>query len=156
MRWAQGWFQVSKRYAWHGLRSRNLTVRNKIGLFYLLVWRELYPWISLQMFAIIAFYAYKAGSPDRLDWFVPIFVLTTLFTLSTGPWQTLFAWRLAAPEIKQHRRWFLLYLLVSSLFYTELKNTISRVAQIKEFMGEKKWRVTPRTASISEDTGGSS
>ena len=151
MRWAQGWFQVGKRYAWRGLRSPGLTLRNKIGLFYLLVWREIYPWISLQMFAIIAFYAYKAGGPDRLDWFMPIFVLTTLFTLSTGPWQTLFAWKLAAAEVKQHRGWFLLYLVVSSLFYTELKNVISRVAQIKELMREAKWRITPRSAPATED-----
>jgi len=34
---------------------------------------------------------------------------------------------------------------VASLLYTEFKNTIARVAQIKELMGERDWRVTPRT-----------
>ena len=145
MRWAQGWFQVSKRHAWHGIRSKRLSRRNKVGLVYLLIWREVYPWISLQMFPVVMFYAYKAHGPQHLDWFIPIFVLTSLFTLSVGPWQTLFAWWLAAPEIKQHKKWFFWYLLVSSIFYTELKNIISRVAQVKELMNERAWKVTPRS-----------
>ena len=151
MRWAQGWFQVSKRHAWRGLRSSGLSRRNKIGLIYLLVWREVYPWISLQMFPIVAFYAYKARGPQHLNWLIPIFVLTTVFTLSVGPWQTLFAWRLAAPEIKERPRWFLSYLLVSSVFYTELKNVIARVAHVKELMRERTWRVTPRTPTTETD-----
>lgn len=152
MRWAQGWFQVSKRHAWHSLRSSDLSRRNKLGLLYLLVWREAYPWISLQMFPVVGFYAYKAHGAQNLNWLVPIFVLTSLFTLSVGPWQTLFAWRLAAPEIKERKWWFLSYLLISSIFYTELKNVISRVAQIKELMRERTWKVTPRATPSGSHT----
>jgi hypothetical protein len=36
---------------------------------------------------------------------------------------------------------------VSSLFYTEMKNVISRVAQVKEAMGDRQWTVTSRAAS---------
>ena len=70
-----------------------------------------------------------------------------VFTVTTGPWQTLFAWRLSAREIRERGRWFWFYLLVSSVFYTEFKNVIGRVAQLKEVMGEKAWKVTPREAS---------
>ena len=153
MRWAQGWFQVARRHVVQGLRSPHLSARQKIGLWYLLMWREVYPWISLQMFPIVAYWAWEAGGVLKLDWFVRLFIVTSLFTLSTGPGQTLFAYLLAAPDIRQHPRWFVAYLMVSSLFYTEFKNTISRVAQLKELSRERQWKVTPRSAEASEASG---
>jgi cellulose synthase/poly-beta-1,6-N-acetylglucosamine synthase-like glycosyltransferase len=144
MRWAQGWFQVSMRHLLPALRSKHLTPRQKLGLFHLLAWREIYPWLSWQMFPIIAYWLTRK---DDLNWFVPIFVLTSLFTLSVGPFQTWFAYRLSDPQIRRHPRWFLWYLLITSLVYTEFKNLIARVAQVKELMGEADWRVTPRSPS---------
>lgn len=146
MRWAQGWFQVSKRHLLEGWRSRQLTARNKLGLFFLLAWRELYPWLSLQMIPLIAFLAWREGGVTRLDWLVPAALLTMLFTLSVGPGQAVFAYRLCAEELKDRPRWFLAYLLIASLAYTEFKNVIARVAQIKELAGDRRWVVTPRTA----------
>ncbi len=143
IRWAQGWFQVSVRHLRQGLRSKHLTWRQKLGLVHLLGWRELYPWLSLQMFPIVAYWIWRG---DALNWRVPIFVITTVFTLSVGPVQTYFAYRRADPEIRRHRRWFVGYLLFASFFYTEYKNIIARVAQIKELTGERNWRVTPRSA----------
>jgi hypothetical protein len=58
--------------------------------------------------------------------------------------QTLFAYKLADDEIKQHTNWFWGYLFFSTIFYTEYKNIIARVAHIKEFVGERAWKVTPR------------
>jgi cellulose synthase/poly-beta-1,6-N-acetylglucosamine synthase-like glycosyltransferase/CheY-like chemotaxis protein len=147
LRWAQGWFQVSREHLIHTMKSSHLTLRQKIGVLYLLGWREIYPWLSVQMFPIIAFWVWKFGGLNKLDWLVPIFILTTLFTLSVGPGQAFFAYTVGAPEIKEHKSWFLLYLLLASLFYTEFKNIIARVAQIKEFMGERSWRITPRENS---------
>ncbi len=150
MRWAQGWFQVSLRHIWRGLRSQRLSFRQKLGFVHLLAWREIYPWLSFQMVPIIAFWAWRLGGPDRIDWFVPIFVLTTLFTQSAAIGQTLFAYRLAAPEIRRRRRWFVFYLLASFLFYTPFKNLIAMVAQIKEALGERQWKVTPR-GNVGQD-----
>jgi cellulose synthase/poly-beta-1,6-N-acetylglucosamine synthase-like glycosyltransferase len=146
MRWAQGWFQVSRKHLTSALRSPNLSARHKFGFAFLLGWREVYPWISIQMVPLIAFLAWREGGPSNLSWLIPLFVLTTLFTLSVGPGQTLFAWRLAAPEIRRRSRWFWLYLLWSSALYTEWKNIITRVAQLKEITGERQWKVTPRSA----------
>ncbi|MGZ6826029.1 MAG: response regulator [Mycobacteriales bacterium] len=154
MRWAQGWFQVSLGHLTTGLTSRTLTPRQKAGFTFLLGWRELYPWLSFQMFPIIAFYATKAGGVSKLDWAVPIFVLTTLFTMTVGPWQTLFAYRQAHPSIKQHRRWFLAYLVLATFWYTEYKNCIGRVAQVKQAMREKTWKVTPRAAGTANAVEG--
>ena len=146
MRWAQGWFQVSLGHLRAGLRSPTLTLQQKLGFLFLLGWREVYPWLSLQMFPIVAFYL-TVG--EDLDWFVPVFVLTTLFTTTVGPSQTLFAYRQADPEIRKHRRWFLWYLVLATVFYTEWKNVIGRVAQVKQLMRESSWKVTPRTAGTA-------
>lgn len=152
MRWAQGWLQVTLRHAWRGMRSQYLSPRQKLGLFHLLAWREIYPWLSLQMFPIIAYWTVKLGSVQRLDWFVPIFVLTTLFTLTVGPGQAIFAYRNADPAIKQRRGWFISYFLIASIFYSEFKNVINRIAVIKQIMGDKKWVVTPRAATSDTPT----
>ena len=150
MRWAQGWFQVSYRYLFRGLASRKLSLRQKLGLVHLLAWRELYPWIANQIIPIIIFWAIKFGGLTRIDWLVPVFVITTIFTLGTGPGQTVLAWRLANRSIRRHRRWFLYYLLMSSLFYTTFKNLIAVVAQVNEAMQQRRWMVTPRTARVAD------
>jgi len=87
----------------------------------------------------------KFGGLQNIDWLVPIFVLTTLFTLSVGPGQTLFAYWLGDGEIRRHKGWFFRYLVLSSLFYTEFKNIIARVAQLNEWMRVRSWKVTPRS-----------
>ena len=146
MRWAQGWFQVSYKYLFLGLASGKLTLRQKLGLVHLLVWREMYPWIANQMIPIVIFWTIKFGGLDRIDWLVPIFVITTIFTIGTGPAQTLLAWRLAHRDIREHPAWLLYYLVVSSVFYTAFKNLIAVVAQVSEAMQQRRWLVTPRTA----------
>ena len=145
MRWSQGWFQVSLEHFRNTLFSKKLTGRQKVGAVYLLAWREIYPWISAQMFPVIAFWATKYHGLNQLNWLIPIFILTSLFTLSVGPGQALFAYLKSDKEINQHKSWFFEYFLFSSIFYTEMKNVIARIAQIKEIMGERSWRITPRT-----------
>ena len=144
-RWAQGWFQVSRKHLRLTFRSKELSARQKGGLAFLLGWREIYPWLSLQMFPVLAYTAYRDGGITQLNWLAPSLLLATLFTLAVGPAQTLFAWRLAVPEIRERKAWFVSHLLVSSLVYTEWKNVIARIAQIKELVGESQWNVTPRT-----------
>jgi len=97
------------------------------------------------MFPIVAYWIWKFSGVSQLNWLIPIFIITTLFTLSVGPGQVIFAYINSDHDIKKHKSWFVFYLIVASLFYTEFKNIISRVAQIKEFMGERSWRITPRT-----------
>lgn len=143
MRWSQGWFQVSLLHFIPSMRSRHLSFRQKLGMLHLLVWREVYPWISLQIFPIVAFWL----TTSSLNWFVPVFVFTSVFTLLVGPGQALLAYLAAAPEIRRHRLWFFVYLFFATLFYTEMKNIIVRIGQFKQLMGERNWRVTPRQAA---------
>ncbi len=151
-RWAQGWFQVSLKHVRLGLRSPRLSIRQKLGLVHLLVWREIYPYLSVQMFPIGGFWWWHYGSLAKIDWFVPIFVATSVFTLTTGPVQTLLAYLLAAPELRRRKRWFLFYLLISNIFYTGIKNAIGVVSHFKELMRERQWKVTPR--SVAKKVGG--
>jgi cellulose synthase/poly-beta-1,6-N-acetylglucosamine synthase-like glycosyltransferase/DNA-binding NarL/FixJ family response regulator len=148
MRWAQGWLQVSVKHLLRSLRSSNLTARQKLGFLYLLGWREVFPWISPQIFPLIAYWIWRG---DTLDWAIPIYVLTTLFTLSVVPSQVLFAYLRSVPEHREHPSWFVWYLLIGSFFYSEWKNLIARVAVVKEFMQERTWRVTPRIYTNTRD-----
>jgi hypothetical protein len=142
LRWAQGWFQVTMMHTLRVWKSPGLTFRQKFGASYLLGYREVYPWLSLQIFPLVAYWLTRG---DSLSYGWPVFFCTTLFVLHIGPVQTWYAYRLADQEIKQHRSWFWAYLFFSTIFYTEYKNTIARVAHIKEFVGERAWKVTPRS-----------
>ena len=144
MRWAQGWFQVSVKHAFGLLLSRDTTIQQKLGIWHLVVWREIYPWISMQIIPIVMFWVVRNGGFHNIDWFVPIFVVTSIVTLSTGPAQIYYIYRLSHESLKPHRSWYLFYTLVA-FFYVEYKNTIARVAQVKELLGERRWRTTPRT-----------
>lgn len=146
LRWAQGWFQISLKWALPALRSPRLNLQQKLGMMQLLIWREIFPWVSMQIVPLVAYWAVEAGSLWRIDWLVPIFVVTTLFTLSTSPGQLLFAYHLADPQIKKHFGWFWFYLWTSTLFYSGLKNAWNRIAHIKEGMGDTAWIVTTRAS----------
>ena len=103
LRWAQGWFQVSVRHLWSLLKRPHLTLRQKVGLVYLLGWREVYPWISMFAWPLLWFLAWRDGGLQMTS---PLFVLITLFVTVSGPLQTLAAYRLGAPEIRRHKSWF--------------------------------------------------
>ncbi|QKW10030.1 glycosyltransferase [Streptomyces sp. NA04227] len=146
-RWAQGWLQVSLKHLWKALRSPVFDRRQKLGLLVLLGWREMQPWLTLQMLPVLGYAIWKEDGPGNLDWTVPICLLAMAFTLSAGVIQAAFAWRLAIPELKKRRRWFWSYMLLTSVFYTHFKNILARQACLKEALGERQWRVTPRSAT---------
>jgi len=149
MRWAQGWFQVSLRHLRPILRKPSLSLRQKVGVAYLLGWREVYPWVAMSVWPLFGFLAWRDGGFDLGS---PMFLLLTLFTTVSGPLQTLAAWRLATPELRRHPWWFVGAGLANLLFYTEAKNLVNRIAHLKQLRGEHQWVVTPRTASSAGST----
>lgn len=146
-RWAQGWLQVSLRHLGQALRSPSFTRRQKTGLVVLLGWREVQPWLSLQILPILLHSAVRAGGADRIDWATPACLLAFAFTLSAGFVQTAFAGRLALPELRSRRGWFWRHALISTVFYTHFKNIVARQSHLKELLGDRRWRVTPRAAA---------
>lgn len=151
MRWAQGWFQVSLKHLRPILASSRLSLRQKLGATYLLGWREVYPWFAVLSWPLIAFYAWRDGGLDLTS---PVFALITLLVTVSGPLQTWAAWRLAAPEIRRHPRWFVGAAIANMLVYTEAKNVVARVAHLKQLRGEHQWVVTPRNAPSRGHTEG--
>jgi cellulose synthase/poly-beta-1,6-N-acetylglucosamine synthase-like glycosyltransferase len=147
--WAQGWLQVALRHLWPILRQPSLTLRQKIGVAYLLGWREVYPWLAMSVWPLFGFLAWRDGG-FQLD--IPIFMLLTLFTTVSGPLQTLAAWRLATPDLREHPWWFVGAGLANLFFYTEWKNLVNRIAHLKQLRGEHQWVVTPRTAASAGTT----
>jgi cellulose synthase/poly-beta-1,6-N-acetylglucosamine synthase-like glycosyltransferase len=143
LRWAQGWLQVSLAHLRGVLASQRLTVRQKLGATYLLGWREVYPWISLQFLPILVFALTHAGAIGHRSWFISLFVLTTVATAAVGPLQTVMAYILGEPSIRDHRAWFWRYLLWAMVF-TEFKSALTRISHLKELSRERVWRVTPR------------
>lgn len=144
LRWNQGWFQVSLRHLKPLLKSPNLSLRQKIGTFHLLAWREIFPWFSLQIFPVLAFWVLQAGSIYALDWQIPILLAATAYVLGTGPLQSLIAYANAAPFIRERAGWFLLHMLFVNL-YSEFLALLTRVGHLRQLFGEREWRITPRS-----------
>ena len=143
MRWAQGWFQASIRHTVPSLREQNLSRRQRLGMMHLLFWRELYPWLALQMWPMIAFWVYRFGF-WHIDWTVLPWVVMTFVNLMTGPGLVFLTWFRAHPSVRLNRQWFMLAVLYAPL-YSEMKNGLCRVAQFKELRGgHHEWVVTPR------------
>ena len=144
LRWAQGWFQVAMKQIGPTLRSPHMTLRQKLGMFHLLIWRELFPWLSLQIFPIIGYHYYIHGNVAGINWLHPVLLWLTLFVFLTGPGQLIFTRANAAPEIRAERGWFRAFLWRSILFFAGYKNLLARVANLKELSGEAEWKVTAR------------
>jgi cellulose synthase/poly-beta-1,6-N-acetylglucosamine synthase-like glycosyltransferase len=144
LRWCQGWLQISLQHQKPLLRSKKLSLRQKIGSFYLLAWRELFPWFSVQVFPVVAYWVTEAGSIYGLNWKVPILLAATAYVLSTGPLQSLIAYSNAAPELRKKWSWFLVYLLFTNL-YSEYLTMLTRVGHLRQLLGVREWRVTSRS-----------
>ena len=154
LRWAQGWFQVSMRHFFPSMTCRNLSVWQRAGIFHLFLWREMYPWVSLQILPLLAFIVYKENSLGSINWLDCIYLAATVFTFCTGPAQILFAYFASSKSIRKRSIWWWTYLVFATIFYTEFKNVIARVSHVKEFMREKAWMVTPRTVAQHRAAGG--
>ena len=118
-------------------------------MFYLLGWREVYPWISLQIFPLLAYWWYRNNPP--IDWFVPIFVLHHCSRSVSDPCRR--GPRMGSPTRRSSSTADGSSCRASPalFFYTELKNVMARTAHLKEAMRERKWKVTPRTGSVALD-----
>ncbi|HEX2073733.1 MAG TPA: glycosyltransferase family 2 protein [Geodermatophilus sp.] len=144
-RWAQGWLQVSLRHLLRCLRAPQLSRRQRLGTLALLGWRELAPWLTLAILPLLVWSAWFDSTPG-VPLNVPSMLLALAFTSAAGPLQTWVAYRTTPAAHRAPARRYALYAMLSLLWYTELKNVVARVAQVKEAVGERRWVTTPRTA----------
>ncbi len=146
MRWAQGWLQVTLRHQPAIWRSSMLSLRDKMYWTYLLSWRELFSFLSLQIFALLVAISLLGRSIDWLGH--PYLVGTTIVTLAAGPAASFAAARVALWRTKRDLRgWFVIFAL-TTLPYVLLKNTVAMVAVMRELFGERTWRVTTRSQAV--------
>jgi cellulose synthase/poly-beta-1,6-N-acetylglucosamine synthase-like glycosyltransferase len=142
MRWAQGWFQVTLKHQAAIVRSPRLSTELKLYWTYLLGWRELFPVLSLQIFALLLA---NVLAGREFSWFYdPFLVITTVLTLVAGPLAAVMTYRVALEtQRRELRRWFFIY-AAGSLVYTTAKNTVAMVATVRELLGQRGWIVTRR------------
>jgi cellulose synthase/poly-beta-1,6-N-acetylglucosamine synthase-like glycosyltransferase len=142
MRWAQGWFQVTLKHQGAIVRSPRLNGELKLYWTYLLGWRELFPVLSLQIFALLLTNILLGR---RFTWFDdPFLIVTTALTLVAGPLAAIMTYRVALESQRRElRHWFFIY-AATSLVYTTAKNTVAMVATVRELLGERGWIVTTR------------
>lgn len=138
-RWAQGWFQVSVAYQDAVFKSPFLHFREKFAWTTLLLWRVFYDLIShLLLPVVIAYWCYR-GQIELP--FTPFIKFALLFTMLSGPYETLAAY------LRADRRfpvWKYLLYAAAAFFYTTFKNVIQVIAIRDELLGQTEWIMTER------------
>lgn len=148
-RWAQGWLEVTLRYQREFWASRKLSLFQKVYWTYLLLYRELYPPITLQIIPIIASLLLLTGTvPLKAHWYL---WGTAVITLASGPFQTFVAVKnaFARPSL-----WTAVQYAGFVFFYVIVKNMISVVAIYDHMMKRTDWVVTRREMSARLRSGG--
>ncbi|MBN2404526.1 MAG: glycosyltransferase, partial [Coriobacteriia bacterium] len=141
-RWAQGWLQVSIRYQRAFWTSKHLSLMQKAYWTYMLLYRELYPLVTLQIFpVVISLYLYQGNIPLRTHWFL---LLSTVVTLLSGPFATVSAMKNA--HIR-YRWWYGLVYGLTVIGFVMLKNMIVLVAMYDQLLKRTDWVVTRRDIS---------
>lgn len=140
MRWAQGWAQATTVHLEAVVLGDELTVHQRAGMFFHLLWREAYPVLSVLMWPVLAFTLWRDGTIG----IQPALLLLTIFTLGTTPVPIILTRAVADRSIARRTGWWWWYAFITLVVYQEFKNTIARIALVKLAMGERIWVVTPR------------
>ncbi len=139
-RWAQGWLEVSIKYQMSFWRSIHLNIFQKIYWTYLLLYREIYPVLALQIYPILLslllLYGYIELTSHWYLW------TTAIVTFASGPYQTMIAAKNAFAR-HSYLRWAMYAVLV--FFFTLFKAMISLVAIYDHMLGRADWVVTRRS-----------
>ena len=88
------------------------------------------PWVTVQVFPLLAFVAWRERGLGRMGSVVPLLSLLGALVLSVGVVQPVLAYRLGDDRIRHHRSWFVLYSVHSILWFGELKRVATWVAQL--------------------------
>jgi cellulose synthase/poly-beta-1,6-N-acetylglucosamine synthase-like glycosyltransferase len=139
-RWAQGWLEVSIKFQVDFWKSRHLSFLQKIYWTYLLLYREVYPLLALQIYPILLSLLLLQGYIELTShWYL---WLTAIVTFASGPYQTAVAAKIAF-ERHHFLRWAVYAFCV--FFFTLFKAMISLVAMYDHLLGRADWVVTRRS-----------
>ncbi len=139
-RWAQGWYQCSRKYQTAILQCKSLNIFQKFMWTTLLMWRVVYDILSHFLFPVVFAFWMISGKVEfpmnGFIWFALFFVFLS------GPFESLVAYKNAsAPRAPL---WQYLYYAVLAFWYTLFKNMIQVVAIRDELLGHREWVVSSR------------
>jgi len=140
LRWAQGWAEVSSKHAWSCIVSGHLTVRQKVGIVYLLGWREIFPYISFWPIWCVFVHALRAKEIGfSISWGVLGFVL-----LAFGFVRVAAAYSLCRGPIKSNLGAFVLFAIWGALYDIYL-NHIQVCGHGRSLLNANSWVPTRRS-----------
>jgi len=139
-RWSQGWFQCSMKYQMAMWKTRYLNFPQKFIWTTLLSWRVFFDVVSTLLFPIVfAFWLHVGKIAFPVNAYI-IFAL--VFTLFSGPYQALVAYKNAALPRAPVREYLLYSFFVWP--YTVFKTVVHIVAIRDELAGEHAWVISKR------------
>ena len=142
LRWAQGWAQVSLKYANKCICSDLLSIRQKLGLIYLLTWREIFPYMTFWPLICVAAHI-KSGNNLDFRLFITLFG-AILFIF--GICRVWVIYKVSKGPIKSKGRAFILFALFFP-FYSIYMNYLQICAHGRSILSINAWNPTPREES---------
>jgi cellulose synthase/poly-beta-1,6-N-acetylglucosamine synthase-like glycosyltransferase len=144
LRWGQGWFQVGRRHLGAIVVDRNITVRKRLGVFWLWGWGTVLPWIGTLSIPLTlhGWFHHDVSPWSRMIGYILLFG-TASFVVHVGV-----AYRKTVAGTRR-RLVFVTYIAANLVFYAYLRVALARLGHIHEFAGCTEWYVTPR---VSEQT----
>ncbi len=147
LRWAQGWAEVS---FWHSIPlvfgpTFGCSIRKRVGIFFLLIWREIYYYLGAQALpaGIIGLIkCVQAGDADCVqEVLIALSVVFFVFPIVNTIVAYLVRGRHHHPGLRWHH--YVLY-TVFSIGYEMLKYHLSIIGHARNVLQLRKWRVTKR------------
>lgn len=140
LRWAQGWFQVSKRYLTRLVLDQKLTVRQRIGAFWLFGVTVGLPWLATVSLPLVALHALSGAAATQSGAVVRYLVMLGSASFLAHTVVAYIRSRGRARGIAD----FLAYVVASMVFYSQLRVSLVRLGQLYELAGRSEWRITRR------------
>ena len=145
LRWAQGWAQVSSKYVSECVRSKNLSLRQKFGLVYLLAWREFFPYMTF--WPLICVLAHVNSRQELV--FTLFITVSGAIVFCFGVCRVAVTYTVAKGPIRSNTRAFITFAFCN-LFYSVYLNYIQVCAHGRSIMKINTWVATVREIKVEE------
>ena len=139
LRWAQGWAEVTAKHAWNCIVSSNLSMRQKLGIVYLLGWREMFVYITFWPLWCVIVYALRN---DELEFGLTWDVIGGVLLLF-GFARVAAAYALCKGSIGSNKKAFLMFAFWGILYDIYL-NHIQVCGHGRSLLKDNAWIATTR------------
>lgn len=147
LRWAQGWAEVSVKYVRKCIVSDRLSLRQKVGMAYLLAWREAFIYVTFWPVMCIISSLVRYGAVP----FAPVFTATGVVVFVSGLLRTAVTYRVSTGVIKSNVRAFFVFALFN-VVYSVYLNYVQVCAHGRSMLKLNNWVATVRETSSAAVT----